>query len=51
MDLDTLTSRATLLFMQFNALFNKVTLLEGKLQEIRALLENNARILRRLQRT
>ena len=51
MDLDTLISRATLLFLQFNTLFNKVTVLESKINQLRALTENNARILRKLQRT
>ena len=51
MDLDTQIPRATLLFMQFNALFNKVTTLESKIDQLRALTENNARILRRLTRT
>ena len=47
-NLETLVPRATLLFMQFNTLFNKVTVLESKVDQLRVLTENNGRLLRRL---
>ena len=51
MDLDTMYTRGTLMFLQFNNLMNKVSDLELKVARISKQLENNAHMLREIKRS
>ena len=50
LDLDSMYSRGTLLFLQFNNLIEKVSDLESKLIRIKQMLENNAHTMREIKR-
>ena len=51
LDLDSLMSRGTLLFLQFNNLMNRVGDLESKLIRVTSVLETNTRLLRAIKRS
>ena len=51
MDLDTMYTRGTLMFLQFNNLMRKVSDLESKVVRISKQLENNAHMLREIKRS
>ena len=50
LDLDSMYSRGTLLFLQFNNLIEKVSDLESKLIRMKQMLENNAHTMREIKR-
>ena len=50
-DVDSMVSRGTLLFLQFNNLMSRVGDLENKLTRIHSMLENNAHMLREIKRS
>ncbi len=51
LDLDSLMSRGTLLFLQFNNLMNRVGDLESTLVRVTSVLETNTRLLRAIKRS
>ena len=51
LDLDSIMSRGTLLFLQFNNLMNRVGDLESKLIRVTSVLETNTRLLRAIKRS
>jgi hypothetical protein len=50
LDIDSMYSRGTLLFLQFNNLIEKVSDLESKLIRMKQMLENNAHTMREIKR-
>ena len=50
-DVDSMVSRGTLMFLQFNNLMSRVGDLENKLTRIHSMLENNAHMLREIKRS
>ena len=49
-DVDSMVSRGTLMFLQFNNLMSRVGDLENKLTRIQSMMENNAHMLREIKR-
>ena len=50
-DVDSMVSRGTLMFLQFNNLMSRVGDLENKLTRIHSMVENNAHMLREIKRS
>ena len=50
-DVDTMYTRGTLMFLQFNNLMNKVADLELKVVKMSKILDNNAHMLREIKRS